>query len=87
MKVLICFKIPRQNNENHEKIIITHQNFHPIYDPAWSVGHPRLRWDDHIHSFCLKVWPQYRGCHWFNILSQYRGLNLEDEYVAHIAGM
>ena len=30
-------------------------NFYAIYDPALprrSVGHPRLRWDDHIHNFC-----------------------------------
>ena len=68
-------------------------NFNPIYDlaslvlPRRSVGHPQLRWDDHIHNFCWKIWPQYRGCHWFNILSQHRLLHLEDEYVAHTAGM
>ena len=66
-------------------------NFNPIYDPETSIepyrsaSHPRLRWDDHIHGFCLKTWPQYSGHHWFDILNRVRGENYEDEYVLYLS--
>ena len=53
--------------------------------PRRSIGHPRSRWDGRIYNFCWKIWRQYRGYHWFNIPSQYRLLNPEDEYVTRIA--
>ena len=45
-------------------------NFDPKGDfiPYRSVGHPHLRWDDHIHQLCWTKWPlEYRD-HWFDIL-------------------
>ena len=65
-------------------------NFNPVYDPEASAipyrmpGRPRLRWDDHIHGFCWKTWPQYHGRHWFDILSHTRNENFEDEYVLYL---
>ena len=62
-------------------------NAYPVYDPEVStqprrnVGHPRLRWDDHIKAFCWKRWPQHHGRHWFRILSHYRIESCEDDYI------
>ena len=68
-------------------------NFHPINDlaspflPRRSVGHPRLRWDDHIHNFCWKTCPEFRGRHWFDILSNHYLADYEDEYVLYITSL
>ena len=49
-------------------------NAHPTDDPECDFlprrtpGHPWMRWDDHIHYFCYKIWPRLRGRHWFDIL-------------------
>ena len=65
-------------------------NFNPVYDPEASAipyrmfGRPRLRWDDLIHRFCWKTWPQYHGRHWFDILSHTRHENFEDDYVSYL---
>ena len=71
--------------------IMCKYNFNPVCDPEASVepcrsaGQPRLRWDDHIHGFCWKTWPQYSGHHWFDILSRVRDVNYEDEYVLYLS--
>ena len=62
-------------------------NYNPPYDPDSdylrhrTAGRPRQRWDDNIHAFVWKLWPHYHGRHWFDILSQNRWSNYEDESV------
>ena len=67
--------------------IICKFNAYPVYDlvvstqPRRNVGHPRLRWDDHIKVFCWKIWLQHYERHWFDILIYYRIVIYEDSYV------
>ena len=66
-------------------------NYNPQYDPESdhlphrTAGRPRQRWDDNIHAFVWKTWPHYHGRHWFDILSQHRLSNYDDEYVLFLA--
>ena len=66
-------------------------NYNPSYDPDSdhflyrTVGRPRQRWDDSIHVVVWKIWEHYHGRHWFDILSQHRLANYEDEYVLFLA--
>ena len=68
-------------------------NFKPPYDPESeylphrTVGRPRQRWDDHVHAFVWKTWPQYYGRHWFDIISQHRCSNYEDEFVLFLVNI
>ena len=55
--------------------------------PYRTPGHPRMRWDDHIHSFCYKIWPRLRGRHWFDILCHQDVASYEDEFILHIANL
>ena len=73
--------------------IMCKYNFNPMYDPASpflprrSVGHPRLRWDDRILNLCWKIWHEYRGRHWFDILSNHYLNDYEDEHVLYIVNL
>ena len=73
--------------------IMSKYNKYPTDDPACDYlprrapGHPRMRWDDHIHSFCFKTWPRLRGSHWFDILCHQDPVNYEDEYILYIANL
>ena len=68
-------------------------NIYPTDDPQSEFlphrypGHPRMRWDDHIRSFCNKIWPELRGRHWFDILCHHDLSKYEDEYVLYIANL
>ena len=49
-------------------------NAQAVHDPnriiqaKRSRGHPRLRWDGHIQSFCKQQWPERRGDNWSDTL-------------------
>ena len=68
-------------------------NVYLVYDlelraqPRRNIGHPRLRWDDHIKTFCWKRWPQNHGRHWFDILSHYKSESYENEYVLFMSNL
>ena len=55
--------------------------------PRRAPGHPRMRWDDHVRSFCYKIWPESQGRHWFDILCNQDIVKYENEYVLFIANL
>ena len=65
-------------------------NWNPHFDPTSNhepfraPGHPRTRWDDHIHDFCKAHWPHYGVRHWFDILVDVDMNDFEDEFVVFV---
>ena len=53
--------------------------------PRRSVGRPRLRWDDIVHSFCSFIWPGYAGAHWFDILVRHLDEDYEEVFVTFVS--
>ena len=70
--------------------ILCKYNWSPVYDeyamatPQRRPGHPRMRWDDHIHAFCTFLWPQLQDRRWFDILVHHDLFQYEKAFVAFL---
>ena len=71
--------------------ILCKYNWSAAYDPQSCViphrrlGHPRRKWDNHIHSFCLFLWPAQEYTHWFDILVNRYAEDYEETYTEYLS--
>ena len=63
---------------NSDFIYDTYSEWHPYR----VQGHPHIRWDDHIHTYCWNQWPEQDGSHWFDILKNENLASLEDSFIS-----
>ena len=59
---------------------------HDDYRPYRTIGRPRMKWDYHVHAFCVHAWPHLPRRHWFDHLSRVDMCQYEDSFVTFLAG-
>ena len=68
-------------------------NSYPSDDPESDFLHYRfpehlqMRWHDHIHPFCHKVWTRFRRRYWSDILCHLALPSYKDECIFHIVNL